>query len=348
LERAPLGRSAAYRRLIKLPTGEIVYRFYDDSQINYDTKEGLRFEAEAEDTEEAERVVFGLEGEEKKRRWEKFVLDKLAACESLMDFAPGWQSADYRTLEQIRTTDIAPVFLQANMVHMLRLAGRREEADALAVTINKHMWRDIDDTHGQYCDLLHDGTQTMALNAAMAYPLMAGGIVPYDRAVKVANTWKDKLSRRYGFIISNANSKQQWDGDPDEEEDRGWPSINMWLAECFTQAAIEAKANGHDPEPLIEAAEIARCAAEGIDEWFKTHRTVAEKLNSSHPIRFVNGGEYGKTLEDVQIGFGMSIGAYRKLTRRNFRGEVKDPREYSWRQYTINHTLGGLAVASAA
>lgn len=337
----------AIGRQILLPGKEhdIVFRFNSDAPMDYDSKLGLRLESLFEDHETVERVLQGLTGEARQRRYAEFMRHILAACESTMDFAPGWQSADYLTLEQIRTTDIAPVFLQANMVHLLRLSGREEEARKLADIINRRMWRDTSPTHGQYGDLLRDGTQTRALSAVMAYPLMVGGIVPYDRAVKLANTWRDELLREHGFMISNADTNQQWDGSPGKEN-RGWPSVNMWLVECFTMAAIEARMNGQDPEPLLEVAEIARQGfLKGVQAWFDVHHNIPEKLNMVFPTLFVNGGEYAKKLEDIQKGFGMSIGAYRALRDRDLRAEVYGPEQHSWRQYTVRR-LSQLALAA--
>jgi alpha,alpha-trehalase len=318
-----------HRRLMRLPTGEMLFRFYD-----------------------AERLVYGLEGEAKKARWAKFILDKLAACESKMDFAPGWQSKDYKTLEELRTTDIAPAYLQAAMVHLLRMAGYPQHAQEVADTLNRRGWRDIDETRGHYCDVLSNGEQTLALNAAMAYPLMVGGIVPYDRAIKTGNVFKEQLGREYGFIMSTATTGEQWDGDPEGDlskkgKDRMWPAVNMWIAEAFLQAAIEAEAAGNDPGPLLEVAEMARQLAFAIEERFKVDGIIAEKYCASEPTQFVNGGEYAKKKQDEQVGFGMSIGAYRNLRWRDFAAEVRDPLENSWRQYTLRRSLGGLLVAGS-
>jgi neutral trehalase len=337
------------KRKVTLPGGDEAYHFSSDAIIDYGTMRGLRLESLYEDYLMAERVVGIMTGEERGDRFDKFMRSILAACESTKDFQPSTQSADYETLETIRTTEVVPISLQAKLAHLFRMCGRQDEANKLADVMNRLFWRDIDDTHGHYGDILQDGSQTPALDATMFYPLMVGGIVPYDRAIKSANTLKDYLLRQYGVLISTANIGEQWEGSPGTQEEpgenRGWPSVNMWVADAFTMAAIEAQMNGDDPEPLLEVAEMVRVGCcKGIEIRYEAQGVVTEKLSVVDPTRFVNGGEYGKTKEDEQKGFGMTIGAYRVLKVRDLRAEVYNPAVNSWRQHTLRH-LGDLALA---
>jgi hypothetical protein len=197
---------------------------------------------------------------------------------------------------------------------------------------------------------------------------LVGGIVPYDRAVKSANVFMDRLARKYGFLVSDATTPQQWDGSPDKKkkkkgegevgvnvdvfgeddvikgENRGWMSTIMLASESFFMAAMEAKANGDDPEPLLRAARVGLAAVQGIEEIaFPAFRHIREKVHVERPTDFVNGGEYGQTEEDVQKGFGMQIGAIRQLYGRDFDKEVGDP-SGSWRRLTFARLFGNLAV----
>ena len=123
----------------------------------------------------------------------------------------------------------------------------------------------------------------------------------------------------------------------------------MLVAEAFTMAAIEAEANGKDPGPLQEVAELARVGTiEGIEARYDEDHYIGEKFSATKPTMFIDGGEYAKTPDKVQKGFGMTIGAYRSLAGRNLNAEIKWPLEYSWRQYTLHHSLGGLLVAQHA
>jgi neutral trehalase len=305
-----------------------------------------------------------MSGECRKKRWEEAMRDVLAACESTKDFQPSTQAADGRSMETIRTTKIAPVMLQAMLVHLFRttaaaLRARGQYSEAayyeneerqLAGVINRRQWRDVSETEGHYTDLvIEDGSQTGAFDATSCYPLLVGGIVPYDRAVKMAKLFQNKLARDYGYIISTARITEQWEGDPDNKEtgelgdNRVWPSVDMWVVEAFLMAAIEAKAKGNDPEPLLRAAEAGMGMVDGVQQLFDRDHHITEKLNGVRPTEFVNGGEYGKKKEDVQKGFGMTIGAVRQLDGRNLRAEVNDPRE-SWRRLTFERRLGGLLV----
>lgn len=374
------GEAYGRQMLLAGPSHDIVFRHNSDARIDYfDAMRGLREESAAEDEELSNLVLGNLTGVDRAVRFEKLMRDLRGACESTQDFAD-WQLANYFSLDTIRTTDVAPVALQALMVQLMRMAGAEREADQLGDVIMNRFYRDIDDTHGQFVDLLQDGTPTKALHAAQAYPLLVGGIVPYDKAIKIANTWRDVLVRQYGVLISAGHADQQWSGNPspsnngrendlfrslvdpaynplhDEEGDnRAWPSVGLLLAEGFLTAAIEAKINGHDPEPLLEVAEMIRNGTvEGINAAFYANHFVGEKFNAVHPDRFVNGGEYGQTLETAQRGFGMTIGAYRSLAGRSFRGELSFPDEYWWRQETLKHirtkagrTAGGLVIATA-
>lgn len=349
----PLGKHGSYRRNARLPGGEFAHHYFDDTPVNYETKAGLRAEMLAHDFENVERMLSKYPPEMRAQKFVHYMKSKMAACEGTQDFADKLYAISGDP-DSIRTIDIVPSDLNAMMVHMMRTAAagfevRKEyekaqkyyaEANTLAAVINKYMYRDIDETHGAYGDVLLDGTPTYALNASMAYPLLVGGIVSYERAIKVANTWKDTLLKQYGFYTSDVeHSKEQWDWD------NVWPSINMWLVEAFTQAAVEAEAAGKDSTLFLEVAEQARVGLlDGIETWYKEHHNIPEKVNGGDPKKLANRGEYGNDLQHVQKGFGMTIGAARKLRGRDLLAEVKDPIGHSWRRTKYQRTAGGLIV----
>lgn len=369
-------RGEVFGRQILLPgpTHDIVFRDNSDAIVDYyDNMRGLREESAAEDEELAEIVLGSLTGQARAARFEKLMRDLRGACESTQDFAD-WQLENYVDLETIRTTDIAPIALQALMVNLMRMVGDHKEADRLSGVILRRFWRDIDETHGQFVDLTRDGKPTKALHAAQAYPLLVKGLVPYDMAIKLANTWRDVLVRPYGTLISAGRADQQWSGNPspsnngkqndlfkklidpeynslqDEEGDnRTWPSVNYILMEAFLTAAQDAKELGQDPGPLLEVAEmIQEGILNGISEATNEFKFVGEKLNAVDPRSFVDGGEYGKSLKTAQRGFGMSIGAFRGAAYRNLRGELAFPKEFWWRHRPLQHikrSAGGLIIA---
>lgn len=374
LRRTPHNQGAVLNRLILLPGPErdIVPRFKGDAPKNLASWEGLRRESAAEDEELALRVLGDLRGEERDQRFERLMDDVEAACMSKHDFAPDWQSSDYHSLEKLRTTDIAPVALLGALVHQARMAGQPELASRMADTIMRRFYVRIDEQHSQLADLDRDGTPTKALYAEQFLPLAVGGIVPYEDALLLANTARDALIRKYGVLVSVGYADAQWVGNPSESGDpdkdafvqkmqermygrsmlhkggdnRSWASEGFWVEEAFTQAAIEAQLSGKDPGPLLEVANLAQiCTIEGIEAKFESDRYIAEKSSALDPTRFVDGGEYAGTPEQVQKGFGMTIGAYRAMSSRNLQAEVNWPYEYSWRQFTLRHALGGLLVA---
>ncbi len=366
-------RGAMYGRQMLLAgrKHDIVFRFGSDTPMGPGLMQGVRPESAAEDEELILRVVGNLTGRARRQRAHKLKRDVEAGCESTQDFAD-WEFSNYQDLDTIRTTDIAPAFLQANMVHQMRMAGYHQEAKELSEVIMRRFFHRIDDTHAQFADLLRDGTPTKALHATQAYPLLVGGIVPYEAAILLANTWRDALLRPNGVLISVGKADAQWSGNPSEVEDeqqnsfvrrmqarmygrpmlggegddRSWPSVGMLVSESFTMAAIEAQLNGKDPGPLLEVAEMARVATvSGIEARFNADHYIAEKVSAVDATKFIDGGEYAQTPDKVQKGFGMTIGAHRSLAGRNLAAEVRWPDDYSWRQWTLRHALGDLSMA---
>ena len=117
--------ASAARHVVRLPDGTLFNRYWDD-------RAAPRDESYREDVETARRA--GRPAEEVYR-------DLRAGAESGWDFSSRWL-ADGKTLSTIRTTDIAPVDLNAVMVHLERTlakayrlkgdmeAARRRQADA--------------------------------------------------------------------------------------------------------------------------------------------------------------------------------------------------------------------------
>ena len=111
-----------------------------------------------------------------------------------------------------------------------------------------------------------------------------------------------------------------------EGEDRTWAALCALLVEACIMTATEEHLASRDPEPFIDLAEIARVGiVEGIEGELDEFGFVSEKYCATDPTKFVNGGEYGKTPETAQRGFGMTIGAYRNLAGRGLRAEVMHP-----------------------
>jgi len=376
LKNVPANQGGAFKRVRIFPerNGRRLrgFRNYSDAIINIDEfYRGVRDEGVLEDIETLERSAQGLTGEARIRRMEYTMRCILAACETKKDFQPSTQSSDFLTLENLRTIDLAPVMLQALIAHKFALTAkalrlRRQDGDEpmaeylegwvqeLKELIGT-MWVDKSDTEGYLSDLDKNGNPTGAYDLTCCYPLFVPGMVPYDRQVKMASTFVNHLARPYGYLISPATTGQQWDGDPDKVDargniiefgdNRGWPGDIMLAGEAFLTAAIEAQKAGRDPEPLIQAAEVALRVVPGIAISLEELKHFKEKLNVVRPAKFVNGGEYGRTEDEEQKGFGLTIAAQRSLAGRDFRHEVANPQD-SWRDFAFARVSSGLLVAS--
>ena len=151
-----LAPGEANRRVVRLADGAVLNRYWDD-------RAEPRDESYRQDIETAELS---------NRPAEEVYRDIRAGAESGWDFSSRWL-ADGKTLATIRTTDIAPVDLNALMAHIeetlskvYRMKGEeavrrniiRRSPDARRATIQRLMW---DGKGGFFTDLLwREGRRT--------------------------------------------------------------------------------------------------------------------------------------------------------------------------------------------
>ena len=154
---ADLGPASAARHVVRLPDGTLFNRYWDD-------RAAPRDESYRKDVETA-------------RRAEEVYRDLRAGAESGWDFSSRWL-ADGKTLSTIRTTDIAPVDLNAVMVHLERTlakayrlkgdmeAARRRQADAdrRSEAIRRVLWNGEGGFFADY--LWGEGSLSETLTAA--------------------------------------------------------------------------------------------------------------------------------------------------------------------------------------
>ena len=227
------------------------------------------------------------------------------AAESGWDFSSRWL-ADGKTLSTIRTTDIAPVDLNAVMVHLertlakaYRLKGdtesaRRRQADADRRTeaIRRVLWNREGGFFADY--LWREQSLSERLTAATAAPL-AFGVASPEQAHAVADTIRKRLLGRGGLNTTLAETGQQWD------RPNGWAPLQYLAIEGL-------KAYG---EPDL-AREIAR-------RWIATNvgsyaalGVLAEKYDVARSpdtgAEVGRGGEYA-----LQVGFGWTNGVLAAL-----------------------------------
>jgi alpha,alpha-trehalase len=280
---------SAARHVVRLRDGTLFNRYWDERATPRD-------EAYREDVETAQRS---------NRPAEEVYRDLRAGGESGWDFSSRWL-ADGRTLATIRTTDIAPVDLNAAMTHLERTlakayrlkgdadAARRREADAdrRSDAIRRVLWNA---QRGFFADYwVREGRLGDALSAATVAPL-AFDIASPEQAHAVADTLRKRLLGPGGLDTTIAETGQQWD------RPNGWAPMQYLAIQGL-------KAYG---EPDL-AREIAR-------RWIATNVSsyaalgvLAEKYDVARSpevgAAVGRGGEYA-----LQIGFGWTNGVLAAL-----------------------------------
>ncbi|MEC3764560.1 MULTISPECIES: alpha,alpha-trehalase TreF [Cupriavidus] len=275
----------AHRRVVCLPDGALLNRYWDD-------RPWPREEAFLEDMETALRSG---------RPHHMVFRDLRAAAESGWDFSSRWLDApDPRAgqpadLATIRTTAMLPVDLNALLWHLeTRLAALCEQAgDAAAeayraaaqrreAAILQYLW---DGAAGVFID--YDwcrGAPRRYLTAATVMPLYLGLASP-AQAQGVARAVQDRLLVDGGLATTECTSGQQWD------HPNGWAPL-QWLAVCGLERY------GHD----ALAGEIAR-------RWLATVASLYThecKLVEKYRIRRIEGAAHGGGGGEypLQDGFG--------------------------------------------
>ena len=285
---ASLAPGAAYRHAVRLPDGALLNRFWDD-------RAAPRDESYREDVETARHT---------NRSPADVYRDLRAGGESGWDFSSRWLE-DGRNLWTIRTTEIAPVDLNAEMVHLeqtlakaFRVKGDVVEArryQALAETrsdaIRRLMWNA---EAGFFVDYLwREGRQSAALSAATAAPLFFGIATP-EQAHVVANAMRQTLLEPGGLGTTLSATGQQWD------QPNGWAPLQY--------LAIEGLKSYGERNLAREIA--SRWIFENVRGYARTAALV-EKYDVEHSEgRSVagGGGEYA-----LQVGFGWTNGVLARL-----------------------------------
>lgn len=212
-----LDASGACARVVKMPDGSLLNRYWDD-------KDTPRDESYAEDVETASKVSAPKDVTYRHLR---------AGAESGWDFSSRWFT-DPQNISTIHTTDIVPVDLNSLILAMeqrietrCRAAGDTacaSEYGAIATkrkaAIDRYLWVKRE---GRYADWDRKAKKpTSALTAATAYPLFVGAASP-AQAKAVATTIKAKLVASGGLRTTPIRTGQQWDSP------NGWAPL-QWVA----------------------------------------------------------------------------------------------------------------------
>ncbi|WP_448547677.1 alpha,alpha-trehalase TreF [Thalassotalea fusca] len=275
----------AYRRVVRMPDGSILNRYWDDS----DTP---RPESYREDVE--------LFSEASPEKQEDFFRNIRAACESGWDFSTRWLGQDY-TLASIRTTRIVPVDLNSLLYkiecllrefmlvlgHTKKSHDYQQKAQRRQQAINRYMWSS---DHGFFVDYDIDCQEQQSrpvLSLAGAVPLFVA-LASDDQAQLVAKKLEHDFLKTGGLVTTLVESKQQWDSP------NGWAPLH-WFA-------IQGLLNY---ENTTLAVDIATRWNRTVKQFFEQSGKLMEKYNVCQLQSKASGGEY-----DVQEGFGWTNGVY--------------------------------------
>ena len=279
-----LGRGKAHRRVVRLPEGAVLNRYWDD-------KATPREESYREDVQTAESS--GRPAAEVYRNLR-------AAAESGWDFSSRWL-ADGESLASIRTVQVLPVDLNSLLYRLERtlaksyaVAGQpdkaksmQSKADARKTAMQRVMWSEAD---GLFVDYLWAQRRpSSAITAASLYPLFVG-IADSDQAARTAETVEKKLLAPHGLLTTMVNTGQQWDAP------NGWAPLQWVAIKGLRDYRLDGLAYTIAQRWIDKNIEVYRGSGKLVEKY-----DVAGKAEAG-------GGEY-----PLQDGFGWTNGVLRKL-----------------------------------
>jgi alpha,alpha-trehalase len=273
-----------HRRIVAMPDGAVLNRYWDDSDLPRD-------ESYREDTELAR---------ESGRPAAQVYRDIRAAAESGWDFGSRW-FADGSARASIVTTDIVPVDLNSLLYgletaiakgcmqqhdeacHGQFEARAKQRLDAM----NKFLW----DGSGAYYDFrLSEKRRIPRISAATLYPLFVGASSKAQGGLVAARVRSDLLQPG-GIVTTPRSTGQQWDSP------NGWAPL-QWIAVSGLRDAREMKL----------AALIACRWLANVNDVYRQSGKLVEKYDVVTPGRSGGGGEYPS-----QDGFGWTNGVVIQL-----------------------------------
>lgn len=276
-----------HRRVVRLPDGSILNRYWDD-------RDTPRPEAYIEDVHLAERSG---------RDTATVYRHIRAAAESGWDFSSRW-FADGQNMESIQTTDLIPVDLncllyglEKTLLHIHRQLPDRTAADIFKekARLRKHAIQQYcwDEAAGFYMDYNHvSNSKSNSWTLAAAFPLFFQ-IAENEQAALVAGHIEAKFLHPGGLATTLVRTGQQWDAP------NGWAPL-QWVG-------IAGLRNYGHNELADEAKKrwIALCG-----KVYKGTGKLLEKYNVEDLTLDAGGGEY-----PVQDGFGWTNGVLQRLLK---------------------------------
>ena len=280
-----LRAGTAHRRVVSLPDGAVLNRYWDDADTPRD-------ESYREDT--------GL-AQHSGRIPAQLYRDVRAAAESGWDFSSRW-FADGKTLETIDTTEIIPIDLNSLLFGLEQAIGlgcaRVHDAACVAEfahraaarrsAVNHYLWDAADAAFRDYRWVKQE--QVPRLSAATLYPLFVA-LASRPQAQAVAATVSRELLKAGGIVTTPLVSGQQWDAP------NGWPPLQWIGISGLRHYAIS---------PLADS--VACRWMVSVNRVYAQSSKLVEKYDVMTTGRVGGGGEY-----PLQDGFGWTNGVMRKL-----------------------------------
>ncbi|HEY6619155.1 MAG TPA: alpha,alpha-trehalase TreF [Steroidobacteraceae bacterium] len=280
-----LSRGTAHRRVVSMPDGSVLNRYWDDADTPRD-------ESYREDTGLAQRSG---------RIPQQLYRDIRAAAESGWDFSSRW-FADGKTLETINTTEIIPVDLNSLLFGLEQAIGAgcarvhdvgcvtefSRRAQARRTAVNHYLWDAADGVFHDYRWVKRE--QVPRLSAATLYPLFVA-LASRPQAQAVAATVSRDLLKAGGIVTTPLVSGQQWDAP------NGWPPV-QWIG-----------ISGLRHYAISRVADSVACRwMVSVNRVYAQSSKLVEKYDVMTTGRVGGGGEY-----PLQDGFGWTNGVMRKL-----------------------------------
>jgi alpha,alpha-trehalase len=282
---AGLRRGTAHRRVVAMPNGAILNRYWDDADTPRD-------ESYREDKQLARRSG---------RISRQVYRDVRAAAESGWDFSSRW-FADGRSLATINTTEIIPIDLNS-LLYGLENAisagcARAEDkscvsefthrASARRDAVNHYSWDAAAGVYRDYRWVKH--AQVPRVSAATLYPLFVA-LAAEPQASAVARAVSRDMLKAGGIVTTPLVSGQQWDAP------NGWAPL-QWIG-----------VSGLRRYSILPLAETIACRwMFGVNRVYREDEKLVEKYDVIATGRLGGGGEY-----PLQDGFGWTNGVMRKL-----------------------------------
>jgi len=285
---ANLSAGKAYKLVVKMPHGELLNRYWDDS-------DQPREESYKEDVTSAKLT---------KQKLPDYYRNLRAAAASGWDFSSRWFDASQK-LASIQTTAIIPVDLNCLLVHLetsiaksYALQGNKKQQDFYLLkaarrkkAIQKYCWNK---KAGWFLDYnFLQKKQSPVETLAGDFPLEFN-IATNAQAIRVAKKLETKFLQPGGLVTTINRTGQQWDAP------NAWAPLEYMAVDGLT------KYNQNDLAKLI------------AERWINTNLRVfketgklMEKYNVMDTNLKAGGGEY-----PLQDGFGWTNGVLLNLMNR--------------------------------